>query len=113
MKRNCESARFFQEIMLLIVLVEAVKAASAESWNRINRDCDASRRIVSSRAVRRSRAITSLSLLETEASCCDRLLANYNQPSPAPVAQLDRASASGAEGCAFEPRRAHFPVGEK
>jgi plastocyanin len=24
----------------------------------------------------------------------------------APVAQLDRASASGAEGCAFEPRRA-------
>ena len=27
---------------------------------------------------------------------------------PAPVAQLDRASASGAEGCAFEPRRAQF-----
>jgi hypothetical protein len=26
----------------------------------------------------------------------------------APVAQLDRATASGAVGCAFEPRRAHF-----
>ena len=25
----------------------------------------------------------------------------------APVAQLDRATASGAVGCAFEPRRAH------
>ena len=25
----------------------------------------------------------------------------------APVAQLDRASASGAEGCGFEPRQAH------
>ncbi len=25
----------------------------------------------------------------------------------APVAQLDRASASGAEGCAFDPRQAH------
>ena len=31
-------------------------------------------------------------------------------PSPlAPVAQLDRASASGAEGCGFEPRQAHHP----
>ena len=26
----------------------------------------------------------------------------------APVAQLDRATASGAVGCAFEPRRAHI-----
>ncbi len=26
----------------------------------------------------------------------------------APVVQLDRATASGAVGCAFEPRRAHF-----
>src|SRR6266567_3015262 len=26
---------------------------------------------------------------------------------PAPVAQLDRATASGAVGCGFEPRRAH------
>ena len=26
---------------------------------------------------------------------------------PAPVVQLDRATASGAVGCAFEPRRAH------
>jgi hypothetical protein len=28
----------------------------------------------------------------------------------APVVQLDRATASGAVGCAFEPRRAHSPV---
>ena len=28
----------------------------------------------------------------------------------APVAQLDRASASGAEGCRFEPYRAYQPV---
>ena len=28
----------------------------------------------------------------------------------APVAQLDRASASGAEGCLFEPGRAHHPT---
>ena len=26
---------------------------------------------------------------------------------PAPVVQLDRATASGAVGCGFEPRRAH------
>ena len=30
----------------------------------------------------------------------------------APVAQLDRASASGAEGCGFEPRQAHHFPGE-
>lgn len=29
-------------------------------------------------------------------------------PSTAPVAQLDRVTASEAVGCAFEPRRAHF-----
>ncbi len=31
-------------------------------------------------------------------------------PLRAPVAQLDRASASGAEGCRFEPCRAHQPI---
>ncbi len=37
----------------------------------------------------------------TFATCC------------APVAQLDRVSASGAEGHGFESRRAyHFPLGE-
>ena len=30
-------------------------------------------------------------------------------PDSAPVAQLDRASASGAEGCRFEPYRAYHP----
>jgi hypothetical protein len=29
-------------------------------------------------------------------------------PLAAPVAQLDRVTASEAVGCAFEPRRAHF-----
>ncbi len=31
----------------------------------------------------------------------------------APVAQLDRASASGAEGCEFDPRQAHHPPSPK
>ena len=32
----------------------------------------------------------------------------YFRVSRAPVAQLDRALASGAKGCGFDPRRAHF-----
>lgn len=30
--------------------------------------------------------------------------------SHAPVAQLDSASASEAEGCGFEPRRVYYPI---
>src|SRR5207249_6476836 len=37
---------------------------------------------------------------------CALKSARYNQRSIAPVVQLDRATASGAVGCAFEPRRA-------
>src|SRR5204862_15435 len=39
---------------------------------------------------------------------CHRKDNRYNARSAAPVVQLDRATASGAVGCAFEPRRAHF-----
>src|SRR5437868_7906307 len=38
---------------------------------------------------------------------CYRKDRRYNARSAAPVVQLDRATASGAVGCAFEPRRAH------
>src|SRR5438132_3723318 len=38
---------------------------------------------------------------------CYRKDSRYNARSAAPVVQLDRATASGAVGCAFEPRRAH------
>src|SRR5437763_14188154 len=39
---------------------------------------------------------------------CDFALAYYNRNTSAPVAQLDRVTASEAVGCAFEPRRAHL-----
>src|SRR2546430_8118564 len=39
---------------------------------------------------------------------CALTLGRYNRPHTAPVAQLDRVTASEAVGCAFEPRRAHF-----
>src|SRR5207248_7781111 len=39
---------------------------------------------------------------------CENLSNLWLIPSPsAPVAQLDRALASGAKGCGFDPRRAH------
>ena len=39
---------------------------------------------------------------------CENLANLWLIPSPsAPVAQLDRALASGAKGCGFDPRRAH------
>src|SRR5262249_15857785 len=40
---------------------------------------------------------------------CENLRNLWLIPIPsAPVAQLDRALASGAKGCGFDPRRAHF-----
>src|SRR4051812_37219587 len=39
---------------------------------------------------------------------CALAPANYTRLHSAPVAQLDRVTASEAVGCAFEPRRAHF-----
>ena len=40
-------------------------------------------------------------------SGCDFSRGHYNRAHTAPVAQLDRVTASEAVGCAFEPRRAH------
>ena len=40
---------------------------------------------------------------------CALAAGNYTRIHSAPVAQLDRVTASEAVGCAFEPRRAQFP----